>query len=178
MRFRKKRFWITTLFYSFIAFACVTINIYFPAEKVDAVAEEIVKEIKERSGEKKGVPKKNERSLLKEEILGLVQSNAWADEITSVSNPTIRALKERIIKRHIQWKSYVEKGMIKEGNDGYVTLGNTSGLSLQDLRNLKSLVGAENSDRKQLYEEVAKALKIDPSQINRIAERFAAQWRQ
>jgi len=30
--------------------------------------------------------------------------------------------------------------------------------------------------RKQLYEEVAKALKIDLSQVNRVGEIFAKEW--
>ncbi|MCP4668031.1 MAG: YdbL family protein, partial [Deltaproteobacteria bacterium] len=157
---------------------CVTINIYFPAEKVDAVAEEIVKEIRERSGEKRGPQKNDESSLFRERFLALFQSHAWADDITSVSNPTIRALKERIIGRHIQWKPYAQKGMLKEGSDGYVALGNTKGLGLKEKRNLKNLVDAENRDRKKLYAAVAKALKIDASQVNKIAERFAKKWRE
>jgi hypothetical protein len=166
------------MLFALLVFACVTINIYFPAEKVDAVADEIVKEIRERSGEKKG-PKKNDgSSLLRERVLAFFLPSARADEITSVSNPTIRALKERIISRHIQWKPYSQKGMLKEGNDGYVALGNTKGLGLKEKRNLKSLVDAENRDRKKLYAEVAKALKIDASQISKIAETFAKKWQE
>lgn len=178
MRFSRKTLWMPAMLFSLLVFACVTINIYFPAEKVDAVAEEIVKEIRERSGEKKGPQKNDESSLFRERFLTLFQSYAWADEITSVSNPTIRALKERIIGRHIQWKPYSQKGMLKEGNDGYVVLGKTKGLGLKEKRNLKSLVDAENRDRKKLYAEVAKALKIDSSQISKIAESFAKKWQE
>ena len=35
---------------------------------------------------------------------------------------------------------------------------------------------AENIDRKTLYAEVAQALKIDDSQIGRVAEIFAKEW--
>ncbi len=178
MKFRRKTLWITAMLFSLFVFACVTINIYFPAEKVDAVAGEIVKEIREKSGEKKAPQKNDESSLLKERFFALFQSCAWADDMTSVSNPTIRALKERIISRHIQWKKYSKKGMLKEGNDGYVALGNTKGLGLKDKRNLKTLVDAENRDRKKLYAEVAKALKIDSSQINKIAKSFAKKWQE
>jgi hypothetical protein len=52
----------------------------------------------------------------------------------------------------------------------------TQGLNLKDKRDLNSLVSAENSDRKRLYAEVAKALNIDTSQINRVAEIFAIEW--
>jgi hypothetical protein len=145
---------------------------------VDAVAEEIVKEIRERSGEKKSPQKQDDSSLFRKRIFSPFLSYAWADEITSVSNPTIRALKERIIARHIQWKPYSQKGMLKERNDGYVAIGNTQGLGLKEKRNLKNLVDAENRDRKKLYAEVAKALKIDASQISKIAKSFAKKWQE
>ncbi len=73
-------------------------------------------------------------------------------------------------------KPYYQKGMVKEGNDGYVSASNTQGLNLKDKRDLNSLVEAENQYRRQLYAEVARALKIDPSQINKIAEIFAKDW--
>ena len=47
---------------------------------------------------------------------------------------------------------------------------------MKEKRDLKSLVEAENRYRKQLYAEVAKALKIDASQINKVAEIFAKEW--
>ena len=66
--------------------------------------------------------------------------------------------------------------MLKEGDDGFVAPGDTSGLGLKEKRDLNNLLGAENKDRKTLYEEVAKALKIDSSQTGRIAEIFAKEW--
>ena len=38
-------------------------------------------------------------------------------------------------------------------------------------------VDAENKDRARLYSEVAKAMDIDLSQVNRIAEIFAKEWK-
>jgi len=49
-------------------------------------------------------------------------------------------------------------------------------LGLKEIRDLKALVGAENKDRETLYAEVAKALVIDSSQINKVAEIFAEEW--
>ena len=73
-------------------------------------------------------------------------------------------------------RSYYQKGIFKEGNNGYVSMGNTEGLGLKEKRNLKGLVKAENGDRKRLYGEIGKALKIDASQIDRIANIFAREW--
>ncbi|MEW6665674.1 MAG: DUF1318 domain-containing protein [Thermodesulfobacteriota bacterium] len=158
-------------------FACVTINIYFPAEKVESVAGDIVNEVR---GQKEGVkdqPSKGDRSSLSGHLLlAVTPSPAWAEDATTVSNPTIRALKDRLKANYAQMRPYYAKGMLVEGGNGYVSIGNTGPLGLKEKRDLNSLVDAENSTRKQLYEEVAKALKIDAGQVGRIAEIFAREW--
>ena len=175
MRAARKPFWIVIL--SVMIFACVTINIYFPAEKVESVAGEIVKDVRGQKGEEKEKPTKNDKSsLLIRNLLTLASATAWAEEITTVSNPTIRALKDKLRSNYQQMMPYYQKGMVIEGNNGYVSLGNADALNLKDKRDLKSLVDAENQYRRQLYEEVAKALKIDAGQINRVAEIFAKEW--
>jgi hypothetical protein len=155
-------------------FACVTVNIYFPAEKVESVAGEIVKDI--RSPDKEPPAKKDKTSFLKTWLASLEVKSAWAQDVVTVSNPTIRALKERMRANYQQMKPFYAKGAVVENNNGYVSLGNTQGLGLSEKRDLNTLVAAENSMRKQLYAEVAKALKIDPSQVNRVAEIFAKEW--
>ena len=153
--------------------ACVTINIYFPAEKVESVADEIVKDVR---GSNQTPSKGDKTSQWRLRILALLDSSAWAEEVTSVSNPTIRALKEKLKSNYQQMKPYYQKGMVKEGNDGYVSAEGTGGLNLKEKRELNSLIDAENQYRRQLYEEVARALKIDPSLVNRVAETFAKEW--
>jgi uncharacterized protein YdbL (DUF1318 family) len=96
--------------------------------------------------------------------------------VTTVSNPTIRALKDKLRANYQQMKPFYQKGMVKEKSDGYVSASNTDGLNLKDKRDLTSLIDAENQYRRQLYEEVARALKIEPSQINRVAEIFGKEW--
>jgi uncharacterized protein YdbL (DUF1318 family) len=73
-------------------------------------------------------------------------------------------------------KPYYDKGILSEGADGYVSIGDTGSLDLREKRDLKALVEAENQTRKALYQEVAKALDIDPSQVDRIAKIFAKEW--
>jgi uncharacterized protein YdbL (DUF1318 family) len=77
---------------------------------------------------------------------------------------------------YAQMKPFYAKGAVVENNNGYVSLGNTQALDIKEKRDLNALVPAENSMRKQLYEEVAKALKIDLSQVGRIGEIFAKEW--
>jgi len=155
-------------------FACVTINIYFPAEKVESVAGEIVKDIR---GQDKEKPVKDDKTSFWRNMLSCLEpSIAWGQDATTVSNPTIRALKEKMKANYQQMKPYYAKGAVVENNSGYVSFGNTQKLALTEKRDLNALVTAENSMRKQLYEEVARSLKIETSQVNRIAEIFAKEW--
>ena len=154
--------------------ACVTINIYFPAEKVESVAGEIVNEI--RGPQKQKAPGDTTSSLFRRVLALRICSVAHADEVTTVSNATIRALKDRMRSRFARMKPFYARGALKENPTGYVSLGNTAGLGLKDKRDLNGLVEAENNDRERLYREVAGALKIDPSQVQRVADIFAKEW--
>jgi len=176
MRFLRKRFWVAALIVSLGFFACVTINIYFPAEKVESVAGEIVDDIRDRKGGEEGASQERESSSLRESVLAFFCSHAMAEEITTISNPTIRELKNKMKNRYRQMKPYYGKEMLKEGDNGYVSLGETKGLGLKEKRDLKNLVDAENKNRKELYGEIAKALKIESDQVNKIAEIFAKEW--
>ena len=172
----RKPIWIAALGFLFTV-ACVTINIYFPAEKVETVAEDIVDDIRGREGAQ-GQP---EQGMEKDSFLRMIRTcmgsgTAWAQDVTEVSNATIRGLKERMKARYQQMKPYYDKGLIKEGSDGYVSTGDLGSLDLRQKRDVKSLADAENQDRRALYKEVAKALKIDPSQIDRIGGIFAKEW--
>ncbi len=158
-------------------FACVTINIYFPAEKVESVAGEIVEDIRGSKSEENSETQKKEQSfLIPNNYYAFLGSVAWAEEITTVSNPTIRTLKERMKDRFGLLKPYFQKRILLEGNNGYVSIKDTEKLDLKERRNLKNLVDAENKDRTNLYEEVAKALNIDAGQIDKIAAIFAKEW--
>ena len=157
-------------------FACVTINIYFPAEKVESVAGDIVNDIRGQEALKMDKQSKRYEGFFSDIKIALFPSVAWADEITDVSNPTIRALKEKMMVRFKSLKPYYQKGILKEGGDGYLSIAETGGLNLKEKRDLNGLVDAENSDRKTLYAEVAQALKIDNSQIGRVAEIIAKEW--
>ncbi len=173
----RKPLWIASLFLLSTLIACVTINIYFPAEKVETVAEDIVDDIRGRED----APDKTSRGGEQKSFIRVIRTCtaprvAWAQEVTEVSNATIRGLKERMKDRYQQMKPFYDKGVLKEGDDGYVSTGDLGGLDLRQKRDVKSLVDAENQDRKALYQEVAKALKIDPSQLDRIGGIFAKEW--
>jgi hypothetical protein len=177
MKGHRRAWFVVVISITLCVLACVTVNIYFPAEKVESVAGELVNEIRSNEAEGQGAPLKNEQSSLLQNALWTRScSVAWAEEETAVSNPTIRALKESMKSRYAQLKPFYEQGMLKEDDNGYLSQGETSGLGLKEKRDLKNLIDAENKDREQLYNEVAKALEIDPGQIDRVGEIFAKEW--
>ncbi len=168
---------IASLLFLCTLLACVTINIYFPAEKVETVAQDIVDDIRGREGtEDTPSDAEGKTSVFQLIRTCLSPGIAQAQDVTEVSNATIRALKERMKGRYQQMKPFYNSGLIKEGDDGYVSTGDLGSLGLKEKRDLNGLVDAENKDRKALYQEVAKALDIDPGQIDRIAKIFAKEW--
>ena len=169
--------WTAAVVAALTLFACITINIYFPAEKVESAAEDIVNDIRGNKPPQKKNQSINHEGTAHKIWIAFPPASAWAAEETTVSNPTIRSLKEEMKTRFRALAPYYEKGALKEGDDGYLSAVNAGGLNLKEKRDLNALVDAENSDRRMLYAEVAKALKIDPSQIGRIAEIFAKEWK-
>lgn len=177
MKRHTKKLIAASFFVIFFIWACVTINIYFPAEKVESVAGKIVHDIRGEKEEKETKPKGDKQSALTILIVRMLSpSAAHAQEVIDVSNPTIRGLKEKMKARYGVMKSYYQNGILKEGNDGYVIVEKAEGLGLKEKRDIKALVDAENNDRSQLYQEVAKAMNIDPNQITQVAEIFAKEW--
>jgi hypothetical protein len=172
----QKLLWTTAVVMAAMLGACVTINIYFPAEKVESVAGDIVNDIRGQEPSQKDNQSKNHKGLSIQIRFALGTASAWAGDVTTVSNPTIRALKEKMKTRFQGLKAYYQKGALNEGGNGYLSVADTSRLNLKEKRDLNGLVDAENRDRKTLYTEVARALKIDSGQIDRIAEIFAKEW--
>ncbi|MDH4219086.1 MAG: YdbL family protein [Candidatus Aminicenantes bacterium] len=166
----------TILFLTFIALfvlaiACVTINIYFPEAAVQKTAEEIVDEV--RKAEEEG--KKKENKEIMQSSFSLIPM-AYAQEEERVSSPKIRALKQSLKDREPLLLPFFEKGNIGEGNDGFIHVRNEDNLSLKEKADLRRLTKDVNSDRENLYSEVANALDIDSGQIPRIQKIFAKRW--
>ena len=176
MKTKQSVLWTAAMVGVLTIFACVTINIYFPAEKVESVAGDIVNDIRGIAPPKANGQSRSHHGIFDKISFALAPSSAWADGETTVSNPTIRSLKEKMKARFQVLTPYYQKGGLKEGANGYLTAVDAGGLGLKEKRDLNSLVDAENTDRRMLYAEVAKALNIDPGQIDRIADIFAKEW--
>jgi uncharacterized protein YdbL (DUF1318 family) len=94
-----------------------------------------------------------------------------------VSNAAIRGLKDQISQRHRELLPFYQQGQVGITRDGFLEVRGTSGLGLPQVATLKRLVDADNAARRQLYDEVAKALNLKPEQVSQIRTIFAKQWR-
>ena len=156
--------------------ACITVNIYFPEATVKQAAAEIVDEIRKTDTEKKAP---DALTVLPEPQRAPAFSfvpAAYAQEATNVSTPAIRALKDSMKARFPTLKPYVDSGNIGETNKGQIEVRDETGLNLQAKSALRNAVKDENADRSKLYAEVAKALNIEASQIEKIEKIFAVEW--
>ena len=179
------RFSFSVLTVLAILAGCVTVNIYFPAAEVKKTAEKIVDEVYQEKTEPPGQEPAGKPQSWNEP--GIFQSitrlarfgpaQAFAEEATTVSNAAIRGLKDQIGQRHQELLPYYRKGQVGIDKDGFLEVRETSGLGLPQVASLKRLVNADNAARRQLYEEVAKALNLKPDQVPQVRQIFSKQWR-
>jgi len=179
------RFSFSVLTVLAIIAGCVTVNIYFPAAEVEKTAEKIVDEVYQEKTEPPGQKPAEKPQSWNEP--GMFQSitrlarfgpaQAFAEEATTVSNAAIRGLKDQIGQRHQELLPYYRKGQVGIDKDGFLEVRETSGLGLPQVASLKRLVNADNAARRQLYEEVAKALNLKPDQVPQVRQIFSKQWR-
>lgn len=165
--------------------ACVTVNIYFPAATVEKTADQIVSDV---YGQAPPAPENaapetqpsseasGHRSLAVRLAALAGPAEAQAAEATSVSNAAIRGLKNQLAQNFQELKPFYEKGNVGIGQDGMLVVRNQDGLALPDVARMRRVVAADNQTRTQLYQEVAKALSLQPSQVGQIQEIFARKW--
>jgi len=154
----------------FVVLSCVTVNIYFPAAEAQKTAKEIVDDVR---GVKVAPEKKNNQGS--QSFLGVGVAYA-GEKALEVSNATIRALKKSMKERYPHLKPYLARGVLGESLKGFLVLRSMEGLNLKEKALVRRLMKAENNDRKALYQAVAQALKIDPSQMPRLGRVFAKEW--
>ncbi len=159
-----------------IIMACVTVNLYFPAKEVEKKAEDIVDDIRKKEPPPPPSPSAPQSSL--NQLFGSLRHSglAYAQKGGDLSSPAIQNLKQQIRERFPRLVPFFQKGAIGEGRTGFVEIRETNGLALSEKNDLKSLVNAENRDRRALYQEVARSMNITSDQIGKVQRIFAKRW--
>jgi uncharacterized protein YdbL (DUF1318 family) len=162
------------------AMACVTINVYFPAEAAEKAADRIIRDVygDEVDAAKEpqswnhfeGVPVQPANPVLDWFI---PTAHAAAD--LSVNTPAIRQLKADMEKRHRQLAPYYTSGAVGITNKGQLQIRDQKLVPLKDRNTVKNIVAKENRDRSALYAEIARA-NAHPEWEAEIRTTFARRW--
>ena len=165
------------------ATACVTINVYFPAEAAERAADRIIQDV--YGEDTRGAAEPAEpQSLNGFESLPVQSGPAWLDWLISpahanadlsVNTPAIRKLKAGMEGRHKQLAPYYASGAVGMTQNGQIELRDQKLVPLQDRNTVKGMVSKENRDRSALYAEIAKANK-HPEWEAEIRQTFARRW--
>jgi len=165
------------------AAACVTINIYFPAEEVRGAADKIVDEVwGDRAAPAKpdeqqpAVPPAGDAKPGSSMHWILSPNTAYAAQDINVSTPEIRAIRDSMKDRSDQLFPFLDSGNVGIALDGLLAIRTTDGLSLKDRAAVQRLIEAENRDRKRLYQEIARANGF-PEKVDEVQAIFADTWR-
>jgi len=158
--------------------ACVTINIYFPAEEVRHAADRIVNEVWGEHNQPKPpattpAPADKPQSQL---LRWLSVRTAEAAQDINVSTPEIRAIKQSMKARSGKLFPFLDSGNIGIGANGLLKVRTTDGLGLRERGLVTQLVQQENADRKRLYQEIAVANGF-PDKADEVQSIFAGSWR-
>jgi len=162
--------------------ACVTINIYFPAAAAEQIADEIIQDIQTTEPEQPQsqiVPQSHLSGWqisfykLMDQAISIVISPAHAEANLSVDSADIRRIQASMHNRFPDLKSFYNKGVIGIKSDGLLT--SKGNISLKDRNKVNKLIKAENKDRNNLYQAIAKA-NNHPEWAGQINSTFAKRW--
>jgi len=162
--------------------ACVTINVYFPAEAAVKAADRIIMDVYGEQPAAPAQPAEPQSQLpykgapsSTHTLLDWVISPAQAAADLSVNTPAIQQLTASMEARHKQLAPYYASGAIGMTNNGELAVRDQKLVPLQERNAVKSLISKENNDRSALYKEIAKA-NGHPEWEADIRSTFAKRW--
>jgi uncharacterized protein YdbL (DUF1318 family) len=162
--------------------ACVTINVYFPAEAAEKAADRIIRDVYGEQSLETETPVEPQ-SRIQPGMLPTVWivlldwfiSPAQAKADISVNTPAIQQLKASMEKRHKKLAPYYKSGAVGMTGNGEIIVRDQKLIAMKDRNAVKGLVSKENRDRSALYKEIASA-NGHPEWEAEIRSTFAKRW--
>jgi uncharacterized protein YdbL (DUF1318 family) len=169
-----------TLLLVLFAAACVTINVYFPAEAAEKAADRIIRDVYGEDQPKPSEPHTLNVFPASSQPVGYALLDwfipvAHAEADLSVNTPAIRQLQADMEKRHRDLAPYYTSGAVGMTRNGEIDIRDQKLVPLQDRNQVKKLVARENQDRSALYAEIARA-NGHPEWEPDIRQTFARRW--
>jgi uncharacterized protein YdbL (DUF1318 family) len=190
---------------SLILSACVTINVYFPAAAAEKAADRIIDEVwgKESTDDKSSLSVKPEKKSEKTEpakdskpvkpepaktdkqsdasvwlgntLLKLIPAVSANELDINVATPTINALQTSMAARHKLLEAFYRSGGIGFTANGLIGIHDASMIPLKSRSEAQRLITEENTDRNELYQEIATA-NGQPEWEENIRQIFSVRW--
>lgn len=169
------------------ATACVTINVYFPAEAAEKAADRIILDVYGSTPAQTPPPQPAEPQPQSRRespaiatsalaaVLDWLVSPAQAGADLSVNTPAIRQLTASMEARHRSLAPYYDSGAVGMTRDGQIDLRDQKLVPLAERNMVRNLVAEENRDRSALYAEMARA-NGHPEWEGEIRATFARRW--
>ncbi|MEJ2384661.1 MAG: YdbL family protein [Xanthomonadales bacterium] len=164
------------------AASCVTINVYFPAAAAESAAEKFVDDVLGEAREESllfdptAAPPSAMLAVVGRVLDTLVPSAHAQQPDFTINTPQINAIKSRMAQRQRQHlNDWFDAGAIGFTNDGLISIRDRSAVSLDQRRNLESVVADENRDRRAVYREIAVA-NGQPEWQDEIQQTWAREW--
>jgi uncharacterized protein YdbL (DUF1318 family) len=152
---------------------CVTINVNFPEGAAQKASDDFVKELYRARDRNGGSEPSTTPSPSAAWWHGLILAEALADESFKVSSPKSLQLRERMRKRLDELLTYKRAGQIGEDNLGLLVIRGREQMKPILVKKLEKLVGDENTDRAELYAEVARLNALKPSNMKDVGRTFS-----
>jgi uncharacterized protein YdbL (DUF1318 family) len=113
-------------------------------------------------------------------VLSLMMSFLWVNVAVAaadleVNTPAIATIKSSMQTRHSNLAPFYSSGVVGLTQDGKIAVKDASAVPLKDRGAVNSLVSAENTDRTNLYQEIANANGHPEWQAD-IQSTFASRW--
>lgn len=165
--------------------ACVTINVYFPAAAAEQAADKIIEGVWGGDAQKsKSTTQKTslldtagERALLAAaNVVNFLMPAAHAQSPDiNIATPAIKQITASMEARHTQLKQYYDSGAVGLTANGLIEVRDLNSVPLPERTQVRKLVGDENTDRNNLYREIAVA-NGHPEWEGDIRGTFAQRW--
>ncbi len=170
---------------------CVTINVYFPAAAAQKAADQVISNIMgpgaegtapapasstppPSSGAGDPVPRQPLAMLILDGVIPA--ANAAEPANLDVQTPAIEAIEARMRSRfHSTLQGLFASGAVGLTHNGDVAMHDASKVPLAQRSQATQAIAAENSDRAELYKQIAVA-NGHPEWAQRMRESFARQW--
>ncbi|MBV6418748.1 MAG: hypothetical protein CMLOHMNK_03686 [Steroidobacteraceae bacterium] len=167
--------------------ACVTINVYFPAQAAEKAADQIIDQV---TGSTPGpVPGKTppqtsngpvHDTLLRTALAAIVETlvpaaHAQGNANLDIDSPEIRVITASMSERYRQLEKYFASGAVGLTSNGLIDLRDQGAVPLPERAAVKRLVAEDNTDRSALYAAIARA-NGHPEWEADIRQTFARRW--